>query len=47
MPKNEETTETSAVLLDELINTIQTKNNQLKEHLNQENKAIEDLICKK
>jgi hypothetical protein len=45
--KHEETTDTSDVLLDELINTIQTKNNHLKEHLNQENKAIEDLICKK
>ena len=47
MPKHEETTESSDALLDELINTIQTKNKNLKEHLNQENKAIEDLISKK
>ncbi|CAF1150171.1 unnamed protein product [Adineta steineri] len=47
IPKIDETTETSNVLLDELIDTIQTKNNHLKEHLNQENQAIEDLICKK
>jgi hypothetical protein len=47
IPKNDETADTSNILLDELINTIQTKNNHLKEHLNQENKAIDDLICKK
>ncbi|CAF3412799.1 unnamed protein product [Rotaria sp. Silwood1] len=47
VPKNEETTDTSNVILDELIQRIQTKNNHLKEHLQQENQAIEDLICKK
>ncbi|CAF2403851.1 unnamed protein product [Rotaria sp. Silwood2] len=47
VPKNEETTDTSDVILDELIQRIHTKNNHLKEHLQQENQAIEDLICKK
>ncbi len=47
VPKNEESTDTSDILLNELITTIQTKNNHLHEHLNQENKAIEDLICQK
>lgn len=37
----------SNILLDELIDKIQTKNNHLKEHLKQENKAVEDLVCKK
>jgi hypothetical protein len=47
VPKGEDAIDTSNVLLDELINTMQTKNNHLKEHLNQENQAIEDLICQK
>jgi len=47
IPNIEETTETSQNLLDELIHTIQTKNNHLKQHLNQENQAMEDLISKK
>lgn len=46
-PKNEETADTSNTILDELIEKIRTKNNNLKTHLNQENQAIEDLICKK
>ncbi|UJR20881.1 hypothetical protein I4U23_023990 [Adineta vaga] len=47
IPKIEETTDTSNGILDELIDTIQTKNKHLKEHLNEENQAIEDLLCKK
>ena len=46
-PKNDESSDTSTVLLDELINTIQTKNSSLKEHLEQENQTIEDLTSKK
>ncbi|CAF0815467.1 unnamed protein product [Rotaria sordida] len=45
--KNEETIDNSNIILDELIQKIQIKNNHLKEHLQQENYAIEDLICKK
>ncbi|CAF0933598.1 unnamed protein product [Adineta ricciae] len=47
VPKAEETTDTSNNLLDELIETIHAKNEHLKEHLHQENQAIEDLLCKK
>ncbi|CAF2018713.1 unnamed protein product [Rotaria magnacalcarata] len=45
--KTEEATDTSNTILDELIQKMRTKNKHLKEHLTQENQAIEDLICKK
>lgn len=45
--KADETADTSNNLLDELIETIRAKNEHLKEHLHQENQAIEDLLCKK
>ena len=47
VPKAEETTDTSNNLLDELIEIIHAKNEHLKEHLHQEDQAIEDLLCKK
>ena len=47
MTKNDEITDTSNELIEELIDTIQTKNEQLKTHLQRENQEIEDLICHK
>ena len=44
---NAETNDTSTVLIDELIDRIQLKNKHLEEHLNDENRAIEDLVCKR
>lgn len=45
--KNDDVSDATSELIDDLIGSLQKQNQQLKEHLTDENKAIEDLVTKK